>query len=604
MRLTIRLCLGIVFLVAPGVLRGGEPAKARPTRGFSIRGTLPWHNFLSGPSAWNEEDYRAYLDGLAERKLNFVGFHCYTGGAERYAPYVEPIVRIEYRDVVPEATFDTSLTARWGYRPLAVRDFAFDTARLFHLPEGAAAYGARCALTARSKEEHYRNAHELMRQVLKLAHERGIRMAIGFEFGIHPPELASIVPSGSRIAGAMLPDPTHPANIEILQSALGDLVQEYPGLDYVWLWLHEHTMFVGKAQLAGSFGEVYREEKKHFADAGNEAAAFSGIWALVHLRQAHAYLARRAPKVRLMIGGWGDGPQLPPVLRGLDRALPADVIFTCLNPGMGSQAHVPVLAEIAKHREVWSIPWLEADGSLWRLQPRAALLIEQVTAADRDRLAGVVGIHWRTEEIRANLDAFAQAAAGPPMPLVEEFYREECLRQYGPSSATEMPSLLTRMDREQWLAGLASPEFSPYEPGWGRLSALSGARLRGAVDIVTRSQNQAVDPKHRANLAWLAANFRFALLLDEVGRKIEPAYRLQERWLKGEVDQATLGNALKAARKELAAAPMEDLFRTFAGRVRSPGELGELSSLNQRVWLQYRELQRFLARFDLPKSQQ
>ena len=24
---------------------------------FSIRGTLPWHNFLSGPSAWNLADY-------------------------------------------------------------------------------------------------------------------------------------------------------------------------------------------------------------------------------------------------------------------------------------------------------------------------------------------------------------------------------------------------------------------------------------------------------------------------------------------------------------------------------------------------------------------
>ena len=62
--------------------------------------------------------------------LNFVGFHCYTGGAERYAPYVEPMIRIEYRDVVPPAGFDTSLTARWGYRPLKVRDFAFGSAKV------------------------------------------------------------------------------------------------------------------------------------------------------------------------------------------------------------------------------------------------------------------------------------------------------------------------------------------------------------------------------------------------------------------------------------------------------------------------------------------
>ncbi len=97
---------------------------------FAIRGTIPWHNFLSGPTVWNEEDYRAYLDDMAARKFNFVGFHCYTGGAERYAPYVEPIIRMEYRNVVPVAGFDTSLTARWGYRPMPIRDFAFGTGPL------------------------------------------------------------------------------------------------------------------------------------------------------------------------------------------------------------------------------------------------------------------------------------------------------------------------------------------------------------------------------------------------------------------------------------------------------------------------------------------
>ena len=29
---------------------------------FEIRGVLPWHNFLCGPTAWNKADYEAYLD--------------------------------------------------------------------------------------------------------------------------------------------------------------------------------------------------------------------------------------------------------------------------------------------------------------------------------------------------------------------------------------------------------------------------------------------------------------------------------------------------------------------------------------------------------------
>ncbi len=104
---------------------------------FAVRGLLPWHNFLSGPTAWNESDYREYLDRMQQQQLNLLALHCYTGGAERYAPYVEPMIRIEYRDVVPQAGFDTSLTARWGYRPLAVRDFVFQTADCFTLPAGS-----------------------------------------------------------------------------------------------------------------------------------------------------------------------------------------------------------------------------------------------------------------------------------------------------------------------------------------------------------------------------------------------------------------------------------------------------------------------------------
>ena len=35
------------------------PPAAAP---LQIRGTLPWHNFLSGPTAWDEADWVQYLD--------------------------------------------------------------------------------------------------------------------------------------------------------------------------------------------------------------------------------------------------------------------------------------------------------------------------------------------------------------------------------------------------------------------------------------------------------------------------------------------------------------------------------------------------------------
>lgn len=245
------------LVILQSILHGAEPISSL----FKIRGTLPWHNFLSGPTAWDEEDYAKYLDHLQALGLNYVVFHCYTGGAERYAPYVEPIIRIQYRDVLPLGGFDTSLTARWGYRPLALAAFPFGTSKLFPLRGGTEAFGAKYAVLARTNVERYEMAQGLMKRVVEMAHARGIQVGMGFEFGIHPPEFASVVPSQSSIRGANLPDPTHPASIEILRSTIDDILRAYPGIDWIWLWLHEHTMHVGTPFV----GPAFRLKDRWFA---------------------------------------------------------------------------------------------------------------------------------------------------------------------------------------------------------------------------------------------------------------------------------------------------------------------------------------------------
>lgn len=570
-------------------------AQASPAP-LAIRGTLPWHNFLSGPTAWDEQDYEVYLDRLQALGLNFVGFHCYTGGAERYAPYVEPMIRMEYRDVVPLAGFDTSLTARWGYRPLPVRDFPFGLSRHLNLPAAAEAFGARCAVLARDNEDRYRRAQALMRRVLQMAHEREIQMAMGFEFGIHPPEFASIVPPDSWIRGAMLPDPTHPASIEILHATIDNILETYPGLDWIWLWLHEHTMHVGQAQLSGPFKALYDEQAVLFSESGRDEAVFTGIWSLAYLRQAYAYIKQRSPRTRIAIGGWGGGNQLPVILRGLDKILPPDIVFTCLNPNQGWEAQPPFLSEIAAHRPVWAIPWLEGDRALWHAQPRVAMMREQVKLAGQQGLNGVIAIHWRTEETRLNLGAFARFAGRPDdTTSVEQLYAEDCLARYGPEAGTLLAPILTQMDREGWLNSCQSPEYFPYDPQWGRLDSGLREKLADLWAQVDRLHAGASSPEHRGHLAWLKADLEFTLLLDTVGRDLAPAYDLKGRWLSGRIDREQLMAEKRDARRSLQTAPVEKLLRTYAGRLRSKGEQGVFSSLNQRVWLQYLELCEFLA---------
>ena len=85
-------------------------------------------------------------------------------------------------------------------------------------------------------------------------------------------------------------------------------------------------------------------------------------------------------------------------------------------------------------------------------------------------------------------------------------------------------------------------------------------RLEDLIAKIEKCSGCATEADHQANLNWLAANFRFTLLLDEVGRRIEPAYRLKERWLLGEIDQKMFASQISGARKAFEAAPIEELF--------------------------------------------
>ena len=181
--------------------------------------------------------------------------------------------------------------------------------------------------------------------------------------------------------------------------------------------------------------------------------------------------------------------------------MPQDIIFSCLNPGMGAKGHAPVLAEVAQHRPTWSIPWFEGDGWLWHLQFRAASVSDQVKAAYADKLSGVVGIHWRTEEIRPNLEAFAVTAGDPEQaPPAEELYRRHCAARYGTASVETLAPLLLQFEKENQLGYLNSPEFYPYDPKWGRLPAGLAEKLRAAIESVSRLKERTPDAASTARI--------------------------------------------------------------------------------------------------------
>ena len=506
---------------------------------FEIRGVLPWHNFLCGPTAWNKADYEVYLDNCEAEGINFIGFHNYTGGGERYATYVEPMVRISYRGIVPQAMLDNSLSCRWGALPLRLKEFAFGSQRALDVPRGAEAFGSDCSLISKTPDEHYRNTQRLMRDVLRMAHDRDIEMAMGFEFGVVPPEYFSLYAAGSCFfwlgAGNMVPNPCHPTSVELHRAALDDLLENYPDIDYVWLWLNEHSFLgvvVEQALGDPAFAEVFRRESGHFEEAQSDSERFVGVWSL------------------------------------------------------------EFLADIARHRKVWAVPWLEGDNQMWHQQPRVGKMRDHVQLAREQGLQGVAAIHWRTAETRYNFRTFARYARTSDDATVETLYKEYFEEDFGAQAAAALAPLMAAVDTANAWEGPQSPEYFAFRPDWGVLDEANAASRQGIIDAIDAVQDKEQTPQQRRNLKSFRAMLSFELLLDKVVRAMAPGWELRDKTLAE--NRPASREACAAALRELESAPVEELIRTYVSRTGSRGEMGILTSINQRLWNNYLLLKNYL----------
>lgn len=566
--------------------------------GFKIRGVLPWHNFTCGPSGWNLKDYEKYLDDCSSQGINFIGFHNYTGGGERYASYVEPMIKISYKNILPEAYFDNSTTCRWGNVPLPIDKFPYGMGKYVDVVDGTGAFGSDCSLLSNNKSEHYENAQNMMKEVLRMAHDRGMEMAMGFEFGVIPPEYFSLSVPGDYFywlgKANMVPNPAHQISKEIHYAALDNLLETYPDIDWVWLWLNEHAFYsvdVDEALQEKRFASLYNENSHYFKEASSASEKFLGVWALEYIKLTLEYLKEKNSNVKLIIGGWGGSNQLPVLLQGLDRALPSNVVFSCLNPGMGTIAQPSFLEDIAKRRDVIAVPWLEGDDQLWHFQPRINLMKEHVQLAANQNLAGVVAIHWRTEDVKYNFRAFCDFARNPGLDdTVEDLYEKYFSYDFGKTAAKILSPLFAEMDIARIGANISSPEFFAFSPSsWGVLDAQNIEYRQNIIKAFDKALNKEKKNERREKLEDLKAVFQFELLLDEVVKKMQPMYHLKKRFFENN-DTSISKEDLKAAYIELESAPIKSLLEVFASRINSRGEMAIFCSINQRIWTEYNYL--------------
>jgi hypothetical protein len=315
----------------------------------------------------------------------------------------------------------------------------------------------------------------------------------------------------------------------------------------------------------------------------------------------------------MVISGWGGQHQLPPLLPGLDDALPDDIIFACLSPAQGWEPQASELTDITK-RDVWIIPWLEGDRRLWHPQPRVSILAEHIAKAKDQDVEGVIGIHWRTHDIAMNIDALGTFTSAVPdisnatseqaiQQITEAFYREWGTPLVGESGIEAMLPHLLKLDTEQILAprsgGVESPEYFPYDPNWGRLTDQQKEQVQALLSAVETQLGQTTHAPHLRNLGYARHTLEGILLLNDISIQLQPAWNLyQSYWSQDSFDEDWY-NRCQTALENLNQAPIEAMIHHFTNRVAERGvnrrsDLGVLSGINQKLWTFYQKMKTFL----------
>lgn len=445
---------------------------------FAVRGLLPWPDFLNCISVYNPEDYRAYFAAMLRMRFNMFGMHVYTQNDP--GPLAESYLSFEFAGSGHRAALENSSMRSWGYLPQRTSTFGMGAPQYFDRET----FGADATRLSADVWEIADQTTRMMRDAFSFAAELGIRTGIGFEPYQNPAEIVSALPREAlSCPGGLIESRTGRA---LLERRLGDLLERYPMVDYVWLWQDENANWQSRTK-----------------EVPLSTTPFV---------QAHDFLRRHAPEKRLVVAGWGF---VTHHFQSLHRRLPEDIVFSALNDSLGWDPVNETFSGL-DGRERWPIPWLEDDPSMWFPQFRASRFEMDMKRAQNFGCQGVLGIHWRHRIVdptatylsRAGWDSKLTAAA---------HYERFCASVASEDRARQLAKLFNECDSGRAIASTFLGSYS--NEGYAKTRELTGDYDEAFLyekyepDVTALPRQQAIADRFRS----LEAAAPSALERDRIG---------------------------------------------------------------------------------------
>jgi hypothetical protein len=548
-------------LIVPG---GGQSWTSSPR--FSVRGLLPWPDFLNCITVFNEEHFRAYFEAMLRMRMNTFGMHVYTQKEQ----WAESYLNFEFAGVGHLAYLDNTASNRWGYLPERTSRFGMGSSRYFD----GEVFGSDATRLGRNPWEIAENTQKLLKNALVYAKNLGIRTGVGFEPYQIPDEIYRALPPEARFEDQKARprfDPTSYTGRKLLEARLDNLLNSYPDVDHVWLWEDE--------------GANWDSRKE---GVPLPATAF---------QLTYDYLRRHAPKKRLVISGWGGVARH---FADLHKVLPEEIVFSCLSDSLGWDPVHEVFGQLGS-RERWPIPWLEDDPSMWLAQFHVNRFKRDVDLADRYSCQGMLGIHWRHRIVDPTATFFARAMWDKGY-QPDAHYAAYAKSQASGARAGKYGRILSDIDRNQTLLRTGSDEvkdghvvqtefsgdYSEAFTYWSaskvtdkaRASQQQAARelrvLTDAAPAVEKNRMEHVT-RHVEFMTHYAEAWIHAQALDEVlKRAVALRKNKQQAEAKALVQQAGVPIWLKLAPE------VRQAILRFHGAVATRNDMGTLASMQNK----------------------
>jgi hypothetical protein len=359
---------------------------------FETRGILPFHDFPQGPDLWEADDYKAVLAQMVKLRMNFIGLHTYTEcgwGSEPTAWIGLPgDVGPDGRPTFSYASFYVNTERNTGgQQGRKTGQYGYGASDLFEsdawgpsVMRGLMPHGQ----TVEEKNEVFARAGALLRDAFTYAHRFGVKTCVGTEIPLtHPSRLLpGEVRARLQSQGKSATDPA--VHRDLYKGTFLRAMRTYP-LDYYWLWTPE----AWRLPQPDSVVQATQDDLLRAVEAAKEIGA----------------------PFTLATAGWALGPSKDRTL--FDRVLPTNMPSSCINLELGT---VPVDGgfERLKNRPGWAIPWMEDDLSMSSPQLWVGRIRRDAYDAARYGCEGLMGIHWRTEEVGPMVAALAQAQWSTP----------------------------------------------------------------------------------------------------------------------------------------------------------------------------------------------